>query len=99
MRTFLRLSLLSPLLLAACASQPAAAPPTAQAPAGCNADAAQSLVGKLANEANLGAVRKASGATSLRALGPDDAATMDYRSDRVNVLRDAAGKIARITCG
>lgn len=86
------------LLLAACASQPSdpAAPPTAAA---CDADAAQAWIGKPATEANVQAAFKASGATTLRALKPGDAMTMDYRMDRVNVLQDAAGNIEKISCG
>lgn len=95
----LHLSLLSPLLLlAACASQPAT-PPVAEAPAACNADAAQRYVGQPASEANVEAVRAATGSTLVRSLKPGQAATMDYRSERVNVLQDAAGNIERITCG
>lgn len=86
------------LLLGACASQPATAP-SAAAPTACNADAAKALIGQLANEANLGAVRKATGVTSLRSLKPGDAMTMDYRADRVNVVQDVTGKIEKISCG
>ena len=99
----LRLSLLSPvLLLAACASQPAAQSSTGAAaatPAECHADAAQGYLGQPASAATVEAVRKASGAASLRVLKPGDAMTMDYRMDRVNVVQDAAGKIERISCG
>lgn len=96
---FLRLSLLSSLLLAACASQPTTPPPAADAPLACNADAAKDYVGKPATAANIEAVRKASGATLVRALKPDQAVTLEYRAERVNVLEDAAGVIERISCG
>ncbi len=99
----LRLSMLSPLLLlAACASQPAAESPTAStdaAPAACNADPAQRYIGQPATEANVEAVRKATGASLVRALKPNQAATMDYRIERVNVLQDDAGTITKISCG
>jgi hypothetical protein len=97
---FLRLSLLSPLLLlSACASHPASPPPAADAPMACNADAAQRYVGQPATAANIEAVRKASGATLVRALKPDQMVTLEYRGDRVNVLQDATGVIERISCG
>ena len=97
---FLRLSLLSPLLLlSACASRPATPPPAAEAPMACNADAAARYVGEPATAANIEAVRKASGAKLVRALRPDQAVTLEYRGERVNVLQDAAGIIERITCG
>lgn len=96
----LRLSLLSPLLLlAACASRPATPPPAAEAPMACNADAAQRYVGQPATAANIEAARKASGATLVRALKPDQMVTLEYRGDRVNVLQDAGGLIERISCG
>ena len=37
------------------------------------------------------ALRKATGATLVRSLKPGQAATMDYRAERVNVVQDAAG--------
>ena len=99
----LRLSMLSPLLLlAACASQPANQSSTdaaSEAPAACNADAAKRYVGQPASEANVEAVRKATGSKLVRSLKPGQAATMDYRIERVNVLQDAAGNIEQITCG
>lgn len=97
---FLRLSLLSPLLLlAACASRPATPPPPADAPAACNADMARQYVGQPATAANIEAVRKRTGAKLVRALKPDQMVTLEYRADRVNVLQDAAGVIERISCG
>lgn len=95
----LRLLLLSPLLLTACASPPAAPPPAADASALCNADAVQGYLGQPASAANIEAVRKASGATLVRALKPDQPVTLDFRGERVNVLQDAAGVIDRISCG
>ena len=86
------------LWLAACAGQPTdpAAPPIAGA---CNAEAAQAWIGKPATEANVQAAFKATGAKSLRSLKPGDAMTMDYRTDRVNVVQDANGAIEKISCG
>jgi len=86
------------LLLAGCSSQPPA-PGTPEAPAACNATPGQAYVGQMATETTLDAVRRATGAHQLRALQPGQAATMDYRADRVNVLQDAGGRIERITCG
>ena len=86
------------LWLAACAGQPTdpAAPPIAGA---CNAEAAQAWIGKPATEANVQAAFKATGAKILRSLKPGDAMTMDYRTDRVNVVQDANGAIEKISCG
>ena len=86
------------LALAACASQPAADEPTAGIGT-CNAEPAQSYVGKPASDANIEAAFKASGAKTLRSIKPGQAVTMDYREDRVNVYQDASGNIERIGCG
>jgi len=83
--------------LAGCASQPQG---DAVANGGtCNAEPAQSYVGKPASEVNLQAAFKASGAKGLRSIKPGQAVTMDYREDRVNVYQDASGNIERISCG
>lgn len=34
-----------------------------------------------------------------RILGPDDAATMDFRGERVNFALDDSGMVVRIYCG
>jgi hypothetical protein len=84
--------------LAACASQPAS-DETVASGGTCNAEPAQSHVGKAATEANIEAAFKASGAKTMRSIKPGQAVTMDYREDRVNVYQDASGNIERISCG
>lgn len=84
--------------LAACASQPAADDATASTGT-CNAEPAQSYLGKPANDANIEAAFKASGAKTMRSIKPGQAVTMDYREDRVNVYQDASSTIERIGCG
>lgn len=89
-------------LLAACAtSKPeASADTTAEAaPATCKADAADAYIGKAGDADTIDAVRKATGSTLVRALRPGDAATMDYRVERVNIYLDASGNIEKIGCG
>lgn len=45
-------------------------------------------------------IQKISGATTVRRLAPNAPATMDYRSDRVNVVvNPATGKVVQATCG
>jgi len=65
----------------------------------CNADGVQTLVGQAATETVTAQATADSGATSVRVLGPDDAATMDFRGDRLNVLTDDAGVIQSLSCG
>lgn len=84
--------------LAACASQPAADDATASTGT-CNAEPAQSHVGKPASDANIQSAFKASGAKTMRSIKPGQAVTMDYREDRLNVHQDASGNIERISCG
>lgn len=91
--TSIRLAAL--LLLAGCSSQP----PAPEAPAACVAGPGQAYLGQPASDATLEAIRRATGAGQLRALKPGQAATMDYRQDRVTVVQDAEGRVERITCG
>ncbi len=65
----------------------------------CNADAVQSLVGEEASEAVVSRATADSGSASVRVLGPTDAATMDFREDRLNILTDEAGVIEQLSCG
>lgn len=90
-------------LLAACSSTPVA-PSTGTSgtttPAGqCNADAVQWAVGKEGNETNINRVWRESGAGLLRPIGPNQAVTMDFRADRVNVTLDKDNRITRVSCG
>lgn len=90
------------LLLSACAGQPTAqaqAPAATPDPQACNAEAANSLVGQPATPANVEAARVKAGAASVRAYGPNAPITLDYRFDRLNVIKDADGKIVRVSCG
>lgn len=83
------------LSLAACTSTPAS-PPQAT---GCNADAIHAYVGQAATPDVIEAARKAAGAELVRALKPNQPATMDYREDRINILVDDDNLILRATCG
>ncbi|MBD8493013.1 I78 family peptidase inhibitor [Pseudomonas syringae] len=101
-------------LLAGCSSTSAPAPATeaprtaeaattaVSGPAGdgrCDASGAQAAVGKQATFELLNQVRTQSGAMDARILGPNDMVTLEYRSERVNVNTDAAGKVIRVNCG
>lgn len=90
------------LPLAACATSETpveSTPPPADGLKQCNVDAVQSYVGQTATP-DLGAriLKEAEGRT-LRWGPPRSAMTMDYRSDRVNIMYDDAYKITQITCG
>jgi type IV pilus biogenesis protein CpaD/CtpE len=65
----------------------------------CNADAVQSLVGQPSSDALTEQARVDSGAASVRVLSPGDAATMDYREDRLNIDLDDNNVIQALRCG
>lgn len=65
----------------------------------CSSQAAQFAVGQQASQALLEQARVKSGSLMARVLGPHDAVTMDYRSERLNLNADETGKIVRATCG
>ncbi|MBN8842397.1 MAG: hypothetical protein J0H88_04035 [Sphingomonadales bacterium] len=96
------LALAAVLPLAACTGDKAPVeptPPPPAAPSECKADAVQSYVGQTATP-ELGArIVKDAEARTLRWGPPRSAMTMDYRSDRVNVMYDDAYKITQISCG
>lgn len=68
-------------------------PSTPAAEDSCNAAEYQSLVG-----ANIAAVTLPADLFH-RVLGPNDAATMDYRSGRLNLMTDDDGVIFEVKCG
>ena len=90
------------LPLAACASagyeaDPAPVPPPPEMT--CNADGAQSFVGRTASAEIGAALLRATGARTLRWVAPGMAVTMDYRPDRLTVSYDNSYKIERVSCG
>ena len=65
----------------------------------CDASAAQFTVGKPASPALLEQAKAKAGAQTVRALGPNDMVTLEYRSDRLNLNTDQAGSVTRVNCG
>ncbi|MCU1720203.1 MULTISPECIES: I78 family peptidase inhibitor [Pseudomonas] len=97
-------SLLAAVILVGCSSGGTAskAPEVAAAPnldGRCEASGAAFAVGKPASAELLEQARKASGAQLARVLKPDDAVTLEYRSERLNLHADEKGVIARVNCG
>jgi uncharacterized protein involved in type VI secretion and phage assembly len=66
---------------------------------GCDAAAAQGVVGRQRSEAAGAEALRLSGAATLRWIEPGMMVTMDYRPDRLNIELDEAGKITRLRCG
>ncbi|MFS0771325.1 I78 family peptidase inhibitor [Sphingomonas sp. 1P08PE] len=45
------------------------------------------------------AIQRGANARTVRILRPDDAATMDYREDRLNIMLDDNGQVSGLRCG
>lgn len=63
------------------------------APDTCGKDGYASLVG-----ASLAATTFPSN-LNARIIGPDEAVTLDFQPDRLNIFTDTSGLITRISCG
>ena len=90
-------ALLITLVLSGCAT--AAAPPPEFGAGNCNADLARSYLGKPSTPAGDAAAMKQAGAKVVRRLGPRAMATMDYRTDRLNIDVDSTGRVTGLRCG
>lgn len=100
----LTMSLLTATLLVGCANPPAledAPRPPSMERAGneCDASALQAYVGQSHSDVLEQAMRDESQAQRLRTIHPNQGYTMDYRSDRLNIYLDEAGRIKRLSCG
>jgi hypothetical protein len=87
-----------PLLVAACAQQPSApSAPSAGGP--CNAASAQFAVGQAYSDALGEEARQRSGARVMRTLRPNQAVTLEFNGERLNLQLDAVGQVAAARCG
>ena len=93
-------SLAALALLAGCAAQggsPAeTSPPSPQG--SCGAEKVSNYVGAVMSDEVLAKIRSASGAQTVRVVGPHDAMTMDFREDRLTITTDDAGRIKTLRC-
>ena len=80
------------VLLAACVQPPPAVMPPVDADL-CKAQPLQGLVGQ--PQSVLATMLLPAGS---RVIGPNDAVTMDFRADRLNVEIGADGRIAKVGC-
>lgn len=95
----MRLAVLAPFLLAACA-QTAAPPPTASpAPGACQAGPASFAVGQVATPTVVAEAQRRAGAQRARVLRPGQAVTLEFDAGRLNLDVDAAGRVTRVRCG
>ena len=105
MRTASLASMAALAMLAGCAAQDgarpeqAAAPPPPQAgPDACGASKVASYLGVKPSDEVLAKIRSASGAQTLRVVGPRDVMTMDFREDRLTITTGEDGLIKSLRC-
>ena len=79
---------------AAGGSQPSPSPEGA-----CNAQGAQFAVGKTAAASLVEQARQRSGSYMARVLRPNQAVTMEFNAQRLNLDVTAAGVVTRVRCG
>ncbi|MBP6018214.1 MAG: hypothetical protein KA735_01870 [Burkholderiaceae bacterium] len=65
----------------------------------CDADPAQSLLGKAPQPDIMAQAKQLSGAKQLRTLLPGQVMTMEYNPERLNILVGDSDTITRINCG
>ena len=92
------------LILAGCSTPVPAPPGPGTAPAGpaagaCNAQGAQFAVGKAAGASVVEDARQRSGSYMARVLRPNQAVTMEFNAQRLNLDVDSAGVVTRVRCG
>ncbi len=93
------------VVLAGCAAAPGA-PSTGTSPmpppppgTACNAQGAQFAIGKAPGASVVEEARQRSGSYMARVLRPNQAVTMEFNAQRLNLELDAAGVIRRVRCG
>ena len=65
----------------------------------CQADRAQFIVGKVAENRLVERARRASGSRTVRVLRPGQPVTMDYRIERLNIEVDPRNFVLSVRCG
>jgi uncharacterized lipoprotein YajG len=91
-------------ILAGCAAPGVPATGTSPMPppppgTACNAQGAQFAIGKAPGASVVEEARQRSGSYMARVLRPNQAVTMEFNAQRLNLELDAAGVIRRVRCG
>jgi hypothetical protein len=91
---------LTPALLAACASAPAATPVHGVTPGHkCDATGTDRFIGQPVTRVTSSVIKRATNAAVLRWAPPGVMLTMDFREDRVTVYLGPDKKVTKINCG
>ena len=86
------------VLAAACTTMPP--PPMAQqTPDSCTTDSLGWVIGQAATPQVVQRAQGESRSRDVRVIKPDQAVTLDYRGDRLNLHVNKAGAIHQATCG
>lgn len=89
-------------LLAACTQQGAigeANPPAPVPGVGCNAAKVKKIIGQQRSDAIEAEAKRLTHAKTVRWITPGSGVTMDFRSERLNLSLNEAGKIISGHCG
>jgi hypothetical protein len=97
----LRIVLIAPALLTACATAPAAEPgrPAGQSGHVCRSEGLGVFAGREATDEVGAEILRVSGARHLRWVRPGMMVTMEFREDRVTVWLAAGNRVERVSCG
>lgn len=91
------------LLLAGCQSSPPQSQPSQPTPppqnTACEASGAQFAVGQHATPRIVERARLASGSETARTIGPDQAVTMEFNANRLNLDVNEGNIVTNVRCG
>jgi hypothetical protein len=92
--------LIAPMLLTACSTAPAAAPPHGETPGYvCHDNGLDRFVGRAATSELGGEMLAAAGARTIRWVRFGAMITMEFSASRLTVRLDQQGRVASATCG
>jgi len=84
---------------AASPGQPAQTAAPSGAPAMCDAQPIQNMVGQPFSDSVSEAARQGSGSRSVRVLRAGEVMTMEYNASRLNIILDKSNAIEALRCG
>jgi len=94
-------SLAIPAMLAGCTARSGAQPPSpalATTNDACGASKLGAFIGVKPATEVLAKIKALAGTQIVRVVGPDDAMTMDVRTDRLTITTGADGRITQLRC-